>query len=417
MGRPVRFIHAADFHLDAPFKGVDATDERVRRTLVESTYRALDAVVDACIGRSVDFLVVAGDAYNSRDKSVRAQFAFQRAMTRLAEAGIPVFLVWGNHDPADGWSAGIALPENVHVFGTGGVERVGLDVDGVAVAVYGRSFRKAAETANLARGFSRTGGDELAVGVLHANVGGRPEYDDYAPCSADDLRAARMDYWALGHIHLPEVLFAETSTAAYAGCTQGLDPTQTGSRGCWEVTLDGGGAVLEQVPTAQVLWDFRTVDVSEAAGIEDVHSLTLAACEAASDDAQGLPVIVRIELIGRSDVHAELARPGVMADVLTEVRSAGMDGDPWVWVDRIRDHTRPAIDLGTLRASEEFAGDLVRTADELLADPQAAEALVAEIASPLLDKAGTDLAAPDVLAVIERARDLALDRLLAEEDR
>ena len=79
--------------------------------------------------------------------------------------------------------------------------------------------------------------DDLAIGVLHANVGDREGHGPYAPCSLEDLRAARMDYWALGHIHQPEVLDHSPHTA-YAGCPQGLDPTETGERGCWLVTLD-----------------------------------------------------------------------------------------------------------------------------------------------------------------------------------
>ncbi|MDZ4655383.1 MAG: DNA repair exonuclease [Coriobacteriia bacterium] len=417
MGHPVRFIHAADFHLDAPFKGVDATDERVRRVLVESTYRALDAVVDACIDRHVDFLVIAGDAYNSRNKSVRAQFAFQHAMQRLAEAGIPVYLVWGNHDPADGWSAGITLPGSVHVFSAREVERVVFEREDVSCAIYGRSFRKAAETENFARAFVRDTADCFAVGVLHTNVGGRRDYDDYASCSADDLKAARMDYWALGHIHKPEQLFSGAVTAAYAGCTQGLDPTQTGARGCWEVTLDDDGARSEFIATAAVIWDVRTVEVTDACGIEDVHMLLADALEAVGRDAGDRPVVLRLDLTGRAEVHAELARPGVLRDLANEIRAEGMGGEPWVWVDRVRDRTRPAIDVEVLRSSEEFAGDLVRMADALLADPESAAALITEITAPLLEKAGTDFTSPDPAAVIAAARDLALDRLLAEEDR
>ena len=40
---PSRFVHAADLHLGAPFKGVDASDERVRDALVASTHEALGA--------------------------------------------------------------------------------------------------------------------------------------------------------------------------------------------------------------------------------------------------------------------------------------------------------------------------------------------------------------------------------------
>ena len=68
---PVTFVHAADLHLDAPFQGIDASDERVRSALVAATYEALDRIVELCLEERADFLVVAGDVYNNRDKSLR----------------------------------------------------------------------------------------------------------------------------------------------------------------------------------------------------------------------------------------------------------------------------------------------------------------------------------------------------------
>ena len=55
-------------------------------------------------------------------------------------------------------------------------------------------------------------------------------------------------------------------------------------------------------------------------------------------------------------------------DLLADVRLAALERDPWVWVDRIADATRPAYSLDTLRESADFAGDLVRLTDALLAD-------------------------------------------------
>ena len=127
MSRPVRFIHAADLHLDAPFTGIDATDDRVRAALVDATYAAFERVVDACLEHDVDFLVIAGDLYNAADKSRQAQQRFAAAAERLAQDGIEVFVVHGNHDPASGWSAGLPLPETVHVFSSRDVERVEVD--------------------------------------------------------------------------------------------------------------------------------------------------------------------------------------------------------------------------------------------------------------------------------------------------
>lgn len=418
MTDPVRFAHAADLHLDAPFKGIDATDPRVREALVASTYDALDALVAACIGNSVDFLVIAGDVYNESERSLRAEFAFRDACTRLAQAGARVYLARGNHDPASGRSAGLALPENVHIFSEHEVERVVFERGGEAVcALYGRSFRTAAERSNLAAGFTRDPGDALAIGVLHTNVGGRPDHEPYAPCSLDDLRAARMDYWALGHIHKPEVL-AERPVIAYSGCTQGLSPNESGLRGCRIVTLDASGAASEFVPTSSVVWAREAVDATDLTTAADVALALAHSVEQAAHAAEGRHSVLRIDLIGRSAAHGVLARPGALRDLLADVRAGAMERDPWVWVDRITDLTRPAFDVDTLRDGVDFAGDLVRLTDDLLADDRRLLALVESAAGPVLSAMDTrDAPALDAADLLERARDLALDRMLAEEDR
>lgn len=418
MTESVRFVHAADLHLDAPFKGVDATDPRVRDALIASTYDALDSLVAACIGNAAEFLVIAGDVYNDSEKSLHAEFAFRDACAKLGDAGIRVYVARGNHDPASGRSAGLSLPDNVHVFSENEVERVVFERDGrPACALYGRSFRTAAEKSNLAAGFAREKGDKLAIGVLHANVGGRTDHEPYAPCSLADLRSAKMDYWALGHIHKPEVL-SEHPAVAYAGCTQGLSPNESGLRGCRVVTLDTHGATAEFVPTSSVVWAREAVDATDLEGPDDVVAALNAAVDSVARAAESRPVVVRLELSGRSASHGLLTRPGALRDILADVRSAALERDPWVWVDRIADATRPAVDLVTLRESADFAGDLVRLTDTLLADERALLALVDAASGPALSALdGRDVLAIDAPDLLERARDLVLDRMLAEEDR
>lgn len=418
MEKAVRFVHAADLHLDAPFKGVDATDPRVKDALVASTYAALDALVEACIANQVDFLVIAGDVYNAGDAFLRAQFAFRDACARLDQAGIAVYVARGNHDPLAGRTSELLLPPNVHVFSGDGVERVVFEnAAGARCALYGRSFRTAAETANLAAGFRCDPDDRPAIGVLHANVGGRTDYEPYAPCSLEDLRAAKMDYWALGHIHKPEVLGADPEIA-YSGCTQGLTPNESGLRGCRVVTLGRDGVASEFVPTSSVVWERAVVDTADVETVDDLLASLESAVDASSRSADGRPVVLRAELDGRSAVHAPLTRPGALRDVLADVRARGLERDPWVWVDRVRDSTRPMLDLGSLRDDEQITGDLVRLADALLADEDALAGFIAEATGPVLSALDArDVPAVDARDVLERARDLALDRLLAGEDR
>ncbi len=416
MGRPVRFIHAADLHLDAPFGGIDARDARVRDALAASTYRALDALVATCIERGAEFLVIAGDVYNQAERRVRSQLAFAKAATTLEHARIPIYLVHGNHDPSSGWSAGVTMPGNIHVFADDHVERIAVERDGEQVcALYGRSYRRAAETNNLASEFRREIGDAVAIGVLHTNVGGRAGYDDYAPCTLDDLRAGGMDYWALGHIHKPEIVSA-APYAVYAGCPQGLDPTQSGPRGCYEVTIDDGVVSAEFLPLAAIEWQQAEVDVSAAVRLDDVRDAIAAAVDAALA-ASSAPVIVRIDLTGRPEAHVALQAPGALAALAEDAREEALGFERWAWIDRVRDRTRPALDLDSLRDAEDFAGDVVRLADDLLGDATAADSFVDEIAATLLERIGDPSLAPDAADVLSRARDLALDRLLEGDAR
>jgi DNA repair exonuclease SbcCD nuclease subunit len=251
----------------------------------------------------------------------------------------------------------------------------------------------------------------LAVAVLHANVGQRPGWDNYAPCAIADLQAAGMDYWALGHVHVPGPI-CDRPPIVYSGSTQGLDPTEEGPRGCYVVELDPSGAQLEFVETAAVLWRRLAVDLSGAATLDEAHRMVGEACATARRDGGGRPVLARVELEGRSQVHADLARPGVLADLTADLRRQELDEEPWLWIDRVRDATAAAIDLEALEAEEGLRGDLVRLAAAWASDEDAARELVEEILAPVR----AQLAVRPELGVaaerlIERARDLCLDRL------
>jgi len=412
--RPVRFIHAADLHLDAPFAGVDASDPRVRSALVASTFEAFERIVSLAIDEAVDFVVIAGDVYDN-SRSMAAQLRFQQQAQRLDAAGIPVFIVQGNHDPADGWTAGLRLPESVRYFSTREVEAVPFERDGeVLCTLYGRGYEHAAETRNLAKDFRRDADDAVAIGVLHTNVGGREGFEDYAPAAMDDLRAAGMDYWALGHIHKPEVL-SESPAIVYAGCPQGRSPKEDGVRGCYLVEASAGHAEVRFMPTCSIVWERLSLDVSGAESIEDVRDELRRACASALSRSEGRPVIVRLDLTGRTPAHSALVRGTVLDDIVRDLREEQLAGSQWLWVDRVLDRTSAALDITKLREAQDFSGDLVRLADDLLADPALLDRVLSEALGPIESALGVpseEWLSP--MALVERARDVCLDRLEGE---
>jgi len=78
----IRFIHAADIHLDSPLSRL-STDEVATETIRLATRRALYNLVTEAVERGVDFSLIAGDLYDGDWRDYRTGLFFTRAMARL----------------------------------------------------------------------------------------------------------------------------------------------------------------------------------------------------------------------------------------------------------------------------------------------------------------------------------------------
>ena len=137
----LRFIHAADLHLDTPFRGLKEVDEKIAASLRDATFTAFDNLVHYALRERIDFLLVAGDVYEQTERSLRAQLHFRDGLARLARAGICTYVVHGNHDPLDGWVSRIEFPDEVTIFPGDRVSSVAYLKDGVPVArIHGLSY-------------------------------------------------------------------------------------------------------------------------------------------------------------------------------------------------------------------------------------------------------------------------------------
>ena len=94
---PIRLLHTADVHIGMENYGrVDpATGINAR---VMDFLRRLSDMADYAIEEGVDVFVFAGDAYKTRDPNPTYQREFSRRIKKIADAGIPVILLVGNHD-------------------------------------------------------------------------------------------------------------------------------------------------------------------------------------------------------------------------------------------------------------------------------------------------------------------------------
>lgn len=83
MARSVTFIHAADLHLGAPFRGLRAVSPVWADRLVKSIPDAYRKLIDETIREQVDFLIIAGDAFDASHPSYADFCLFRDGLERL----------------------------------------------------------------------------------------------------------------------------------------------------------------------------------------------------------------------------------------------------------------------------------------------------------------------------------------------
>lgn len=367
------FVHAADLHLDAPFKGIGQTAPAVAAALRDASLDAFDALVQLCLERGAAFLVLGGDLYDGPEHGLRAQLRLRDGLSALSDEGIFAFIVHGNHDPLEGgWSAVTeGWPERAVVFPA---DRVGAAAvttrSGEMLAlVQGISYSQRDVRENLARRFSRQPWPGFQVGLLHCNVGGREGHEDYSPCSLDDLRRARLDYWALGHIHAAGILsgrpHSDEPWVVYPGSLQSRSPkpSELGPKGAFVVEVhDDRVAAIEHVACDRVRFATVEVDMSTLGD----KSTTVALRDALHDAAEqlmsgcdGRSVIVRGRISGRTKISGLLKRQGTVDELLVSLRETAPCEGQFLWWDALVDETAQEMSIESLATGGDFVADVI----------------------------------------------------------
>ena len=415
----LRFVHAADLHLDSPFTGIRASaPENVARALYSATFDSYWNIIDLCISEQVDALLVAGDVYDGADRSLRAQRAFIDGLRSLDAVGIRSFVCHGNHDPLDGWEARLSYPDGCHRFGAE-FEAVPVFPDAPERGlVYGISYPTRDVYDNLVSRLGQVDAAAFTIGLLHANVGGNTDHALYAPCSLDDLAQSGIKYWALGHVHTRQVLRERAPTVVYPGNPQGRHPNETGARGVYLIEVDDTGNIsLDFRPTDTVRWERAGIDISWLETDQDLLNEIDDTMQNLLNDAEGRSVVIRLTLTGRGELNRFLRQPGVVDDLLAGVNDQWSERLPFAWCERIEDETAASIDREAIRAGEDFLAEVLRTADLSREEPAALHTELADLYQHRRFRQHlAALSDEEVAALLDEAEVLAVN-LLAEDDR
>lgn len=370
-----KFIHAADLHIESPYKGVSHMNEALGNALVEHGIRAYEKLIQTAIDEEIDFLLIAGDSFDSESGSLSAQYRFVRGLERLNSNNIPVYIICGNHDPLSSWSEHLQLPENVILFEADEVQQHSVVKENKTIAeVYGVSFGQKEEFNNLAKKFKRNDKTPFSIGLLHGTIAGNDAHTPYCKFEMDNLRASNLDYWALGHIHKREVLSAQNPTVVYPGNIQGRHFNETGEKGCSLVTVNQGKLVNHDfISLSDIVYEYRSLDVagleSMSAFFNEINALKQELIE------NGKSYLVRLQLSGKTALHSTFAKRNEMEQLVSDFNNENNYQTSFVYIDRFIPQTTPEIDLEVRKQSSDFIGDLIQRFEHYGKDKASLEAL------------------------------------------
>ncbi len=376
-----KFLHTADIHLDSPLRGLDRYEGAPAEEIRGASRVALANLVDLAIRERVAFVVIAGDLYDGDWRDHNTGLRFAREMVRLREAEIPVFGVYGNHDAASKITRELRLPANVAFFSTDAAES--MRVEAFDVVLHGQSFQDRCTKKDLAKNYPAAESGCFNLGILHTSMTGREGHDSYAPCSESCLRESGYDYWALGHIHVRDVLRG-TPTIAYPGNIQGRHIGETGSKGCLVVEVADNREVTTRFEPLDVMrWQSVEVVVNDMEQKPAVIDRVETKLKEVVDEASGRLVAARVVLRGSTTLATDLAANPRQwtADVRALALDVARDG---LWIEQVSNKTMlPELyreDASLDGADDTPLAELLATVDELLAASEIDEGLQSSLA-------------------------------------
>ncbi|ELZ8717582.1 exonuclease SbcCD subunit D [Listeria monocytogenes] len=361
--KEIQFLHMADLHLDSPFIGLSTLPQPLFSAIQESTFQSLERITTVAIKEAVDFVLIAGDIYDSEDQSVRAQARFSKEMKRLEVANIPVFMIHGNHDFIEKHKEKLTLPSNVHVFSEQVEVMSHKTATGVSVNIYGFSYNERHIRSSRVDKYKIQGNADFHIALLHGSeVSSSEEHDVYAPFRVQEISKKGFDYWALGHIHKRQLL-AESPSIYYPGNIQGRNRKESGEKGASIITLSEASTTIDFIGTSPIIWEEAVITLPENSEINAFYRETTKLLESYQGRSHSyfLHIIVKMENKQKIDTNDWL-------QMLQE--EVEITDNTFVWVHKLTTEITNQSNSQTWYESH-LAGEEIKHSFETLQDESA----------------------------------------------
>ena len=368
----MKFIHAADIHLDSPLVGLQLYDGAPVEEIRGATRRALQNLVELASAEQVEFILIAGDLYDGDWKDYNTGLFLSSQMSRLHDEGIRVFIISGNHDAASQITKHLKMPENVKFLSVRSPETV--LIENLDLAIHGQGYPTRAVTEDMAGAYPPASPHHFNIGLLHTSLDGREGHESYAPTNVAGLISKGYEYWALGHVHAREIV-CENPRIIFPGNIQGRHIREIGPKGCMLVEAEDGHPVRVEHRELDVMrWAVAAVDAGKAVRGEDVIEAASKTLTRTMKENKDMPLAVRVEVVGTTKAHRELlSNPERWKNELRAMATDISGGT--VWLEKIRFAIKDAMNAA-LAAKGEALDELMNAIDGLSSNRDLVKAAV-----------------------------------------
>lgn len=362
-----KILHCGDVHLDSPFAAVSATDISRAAERRRGLCRVFERSMRLAAERGCAAVLIAGDLF---DRSYISPDTAAAMIKAIGEAGCPVVVSPGNHDPCtDGsiWATRKKeLPGNLYVFDS--PELSCFELPGADIDVWGYAFTsERMDRSPLTDRGSLSRAGRIALLCAHADI--TSPMSRYAPITPRELADSGAAYAALGHVHNPPEpeRYGET-LAAYCGFPEGRGFDEQGFGTVNIVTIEDGRAVdIERVRVGE--HRYLIVDASVEGAENDDAAATLA-CETINELSSPENTSLRLRLCGAVDTEY-IPNTASIAEKLASGAGASL------YALEVEDDTLPLLGGGTVGDDMTLRGEFYRTLVSAMKEGDAHERRVA----------------------------------------
>ncbi|MUK90070.1 DNA repair exonuclease [Ornithinibacillus sp. L9] len=406
MSTEVSFIHAADLHLDSPFKGLAHVPDQLFKEIRESTFKALENLVSTAIVKQVDFVILVGDLFDNERQSLKAQVKLKKAFEELGRHHINVYLSYGNHDFIKGNIHPITYPSNVFVFSREEVDHFTYIKGGQPLAnIYGFSYEnRAVKQKKVSEYKIKDPNVPYHIAMLHGSIASNTEHDLYAPFQLGDLMQEHFSYWALGHIHKREVLKFKPPVV-YPGNIQGRSRKESAEKGCYHVRLTETNMQTDFIPLQAIQFNSISVDLSHCKEIHEAEAYIRS--EIAENDQLDVPQLLDLTIQGNTEKLKQWKNEQLLEDVIEIINESFIETKIWSYVYRYQISISEQ-DAFRSYEGEHFIGELTRQLKNASIATYISELYQHKDARKYMEKLSTE----DIEEIKREAYDLLIHELL-----